>query len=350
MKIKKLVLLLLSLVLVVGVFTACSSPKVGDVDTPAVEGHSGQVEDGNNQENEVAKSTTEYGVTINEDTVTFIDGRGQEVTINKNPQRAVVLYNSFLEVWMDNGGSVVGKLEPTVGQEIPGVEDAEIIGKLGAISVEKVISVEPDLIILNSTQKSQLELIPSFEGVNIPVIAIDYVGLDDYLTMTRLFTALNGREDLFKSNALDIVKEIDSVLSVIPEEEEHKILLIMASAKSVSARDSSSYVGMRLEDLNTINIADDSGGALSTKNFSMEKILEEDPDFIFVQTTGSDLDATIDRLKEDTEANPAWASLSAVQNDRYIILPKDIYMLKANLRYAEAYENLATIIYPELFQ
>ena len=327
-----------------GIFTACSSPGVEDTDTPVVE-------DDNNQEDEVLESIVEYGVTINEDTVSFIDGRGQEVTIDKNPQRAVVLYNSFLEVWMDNGGSVVGKLEPTVGQEeIPGIEDAEIIGKLGAISVEKVISVEPDLIILNSTQKSQLELIPAFEANNIPVVAIEYVGLDDYLTMTRLFTALNGREDLFKANALDIAEDIDHILSIIPEEKEHKVLLIMASAKSVTARDSTSYVGMMLEDLNTINIADDSGGALSTKNFSMEKILEEDPDFIFVQTTGSDMEATLDRLKEDTEANPAWASLSAVQNDRYIILPKDMYMLKANLRYAEAYENLATILYPELFQ
>lgn len=343
MKMKRMVLLLLSLVLVAGMFTACSSPKVEDVDTPLVED--------NKQNDDVTESITEFGVTINKDTVSFIDGRGQEVTIDKKPQRAVVLYNSFLEVWMENGGSVVGKLEPSVGQEeISGVEDAEIIGKLGAISVEKVISLEPDLIIVNSTQKSQLELIPSFEGVGIPVIAIDYVGLDDYLTITRLFTALNEREDLFKSNALDIVEEIDNILSVIPEEKEHKVLLIMASAKSVSARDSSSYVGMMLEDLNTINIADNSDGALGTQNFSMEKILEEDPDFIFVQTTGSDMDATLDRLKEDAESNPAWASLSAVKNDRYVILPKDMYMFKANLRYAEAYENLANILYPELFQ
>lgn len=343
MKMKRMVLLLLSLVIVAGMFTACSSPKVEDVDTPLVED--------NKQNDDVTESITEFGVTINEDTVSFIDGRGQEVTIDKKPQRAVVLYNSFLEVWMENGGSVVGKLEPSVGQEeISGVEDAEIIGKLGAISVEKVISLEPDLIIVNSTQKSQLELIPSFEGVGIPVIAIDYVGLEDYLTITRLFTALNEREDLFKSNALDIVEEIDNILSVIPEEKEHKVLLIMASAKSVSARDSSSYVGMMLEDLNTINIADNSDGALGTQNFSMEKILEEDPDFIFVQTTGSDMDATLDRLKEDAESNPAWASLSAVKNDRYVILPKDMYMFKANLRYAEAYENLANILYPELFQ
>lgn len=343
MKMQKTVLLLLSLILVMGVFTACSSPKVEDVDTPVVESD-------DNQEDEVAEPIAEYGVTINEDTISFVDGRDQEVTIDKNPQRVIVLYNSFLEVWMDNGGSVVGKLEPTVGQEIPGVEDAEIIGTLGAISVEKVIELEPDLIIVNSTQSIQMELVPSFEENNIPVLAVDYVGLDDYLKITRIFTALNEREDLYKTNAVDIVEKIDDILATVPEEKEHKILLIMASAKSVTARDSTSYVGLMLEDLNTINIADESGGALSSKNFSMEKILEEDPDFIFVQTTGSDMDATIDRLKEDTETNPAWASLSAVKNDRYIILPKDIYMLKANLRYAEAYENLATILYPELFQ
>lgn len=349
---KRMILLLLSLLLIVGVFTACSSPQTEDVDnTPVVEDDSNQIEDEKDKEEQEAETTIEHGITINEDTISFIDGREQEVSFNKNPQRVIVLYNSFLELWMANGGSVVGKLEPTVGQaEIPGVEDAEIIGSLGAISVEKVISLEPDLVIVNSTQTIQMELVPAFEQNNIPVLAVNYVGLDDYLKLSRIFTALNEREDLYKTNALDIEEKIDEILSVIPEEKEHTILLIMASAKSVTARDSTSYVGLMLEDLNTINIADDSGGALSSKNFSMEKILEEDPDFIFVQTTGSDMEATLDRLKEDTEANPAWASLSAVQNDRYIILPKDMYMLKANLRYAEAYENLAKILYPELYQ
>src|SRR5690554_6425329 len=103
---KKMILLLLSLVLVMGVFTACSNPEVENVDTPLVEG-----ENNNNQDDQVTESITAYGVTINEETVSFVDGRGQEVTIDKNPQRAVVLYNSFLEVWMANGGSVVGKLE-----------------------------------------------------------------------------------------------------------------------------------------------------------------------------------------------------------------------------------------------
>jgi len=79
-KMKRMVLLLLSLVLVAGMFTACSSPKVEDVDTPLVED--------NKQNDDVTESITEFGVTINEDTVSFIDGRGQEVTINKNSAKS----------------------------------------------------------------------------------------------------------------------------------------------------------------------------------------------------------------------------------------------------------------------
>lgn len=81
----------------------------------------------------------------------------------------------------------------------------------------------------------------------------------------------------------------------------------------------------------------------------MEKIIQEDPDFIFVQTMGSDKEKIFKKLKSDVESNPAWASLTAVKNNRYIILPKDLYLYKPNDRYAEAYEKLAKILYPEVF-
>ena len=144
--------------------------------------------------------------------------------------------------------------------------------------------------------------------------------------------------------------EIDSIIKEVPKNSEPKVLIMMASAKSVTARASDSYVGDMLKDLHTINIADSSNDALSDKNFSIEKILEEDPDFIFVQTTGNDMDKVLERMKEDVESNPAWSSLTAVKNHRYIILPKDIYMFKANHRYAEAYKGLAEILYPEAFK
>lgn len=339
MKKSKILILMLVIAMSVSFLAGCSA-KTANLDE----------ENKENIEEEVINTNEEYGITIDEDTVSFIDGRNQQVTINKNPQRVVVLYNSYLDIWMRNGGSIIGKLEPTVGQdEIPGTEDAPIIGKLGALSIEMILSVEPDLVILNSTQKTQMEVVPALEENNIPIIAIDYIGKEDYFKLGRLFSALNEREDLFEENVLNIEKDINEIIEKAPKDKGYKVLVMMASAKSVTARGSNTYVGMMLDDLNTINIADTSNDTLSDKNFSIEKILEEDPDFIFVQTTGSDMEKVIERLKEDVESNPAWASLSAVKNDRYIILPKDIYMIKANHRYPEAYEGLAKILYPEVF-
>jgi len=65
---------------------------------------------------------------------------------------------------------------------------------------------------------------------------------------------------------------------------------------------------------------------------------------------GTDTDKIKDKLKKDVESNPAWSSLKAVKEDKYIFLPKDLYRYKANDRYAEAYEKLAEHLYPEIFK
>ncbi len=338
----KIILIGFSILLVLGIIAGCSPKEEIEIDK-----NLGQVE---NQE-EIKTEKENYGITINEDTLSFIDGRGQELVLKKNPERVVVIYNSFLDIWMKNGGQIVGTIEPSVGQDpIEGIENAELVGALGSISAEKIISLDPDLVILISTQNSQMELVPVFEENEIPFVAMEYYLKDDYYKLARLFSALNDREDLFEENVINVKNEIESIIDKSPKDKEYKTLIMMASAKSVTARGSDSTVGEMLKDLHTINIADYSNDALSTSNFSIEKIIEEDPDFIFVQTTGNDMDKVMERIKSDVESNPAWSSLSAVKNQRYIILPKDLYMFKPNHRYGEAYEGLAKILYPEIFE
>lgn len=312
-------------------------------------GASVEVED-QMEENLVEKEELEYGIKINEDSVSFVDGRDKEVTISKHPERVVVLFDSYLEVWCKSGGTVVGRLEAPPEKLVEEAKDAEPVGKQGAINVEKVLSLEPDLIILNSNQKSQMELVPIFEENGIEIIALNYFVKDDYFRMVRLFTAINEREDLYEEYAVKVRKEIEKIIDKAPKDKEYKILLMMASAKSITVRGSGSTVGEMLKDLNTINISDSVSTGPDAIAFSMEKVLEEDPDFIFVQTTGSDKEKVLERLKKDVEENPAWSSLKAVQEDRYIFLPKDLYMYKANHRYAEAYEGLAKILYPDVFR
>lgn len=295
----------------------------------------------------VQEETEQFGVKITKEDVTFTDSRDQEVTIKKNPQRVVSVFNSYLEIWMASGGEVVGTIEPSGDKPLPGTENAEIVGTLGAVSLEKVLSLEPDVVIVNGNSSHHMELVPSLEQNGIKVIALSFVYKEDYYKLARIFTALTGREDLFEKNVKQVNEQIEEIIAQSPHDKNYKVLLVMASGKSITARGTDSYVGEMLKDLHTTNIADVSNNLLSETTFSMEKILEEDPDFIFVQTTGSDMQVVYDKLKQDVESNPAWSSLKAVQNDRYIFLPKDLYMYKANHRYAEAYEGLAQHLYGE---
>ena len=102
-----------------------------------------------------------------------------------------------------------------------------------------------------------------------------------------------------------------------------------------------------LDNLATINIAAQHPSLL--EDLSIEEIIEEDPDFILVTTMGDEQKA-LEGLKNGIEKNPAWSNLSAIKNDRYILLPKDLFHYKPNNRWGESYEYLAKIIYPEIFE
>lgn len=342
---KNIISILLILILSLSLVTACSNENKS-VDKPdeVVEKENDETEENNEVEE------PEYGIDIKENSVTFVDGRDKEVTISKNPERVIVLFDSYLEVWVKSGGNVVGRLETSPEKLVEEAKDAEIVGKQGAINLEKVIALEPDLVILNSNQKHQMELVPVLEENNIEVIALNYFVKDDYFRMVRLFTALTDREDLYEEYAVKVREDIEEIIEKAPKDKEYKVLLMMASAKSITTRGSEAYVGEMLKDLNTKNISDEMATGPDAIDFSMEKIIEEDPDFIFVQITGSDKEKVLERLKKDVEDNPAWNSLKAVKEDRYIFLPKELYMYKANHRYPEAYEGLAKILYPDNFK
>lgn len=334
MKKSKILVLMLAIVMTLTIFTGCGNKEASNT-----------VE----EEKKVAEEEVEdYGVVIDEDTITFTDARDKEVTVDKNPERVVCLFNSYMDIWYKCGGEVVGRIESAKENPVEGSEDAEVVGSPGEPSLEKIISLKPDLVILTANFKKQLEIAEMLEQNDIKVIALNNENKEDYFKTVRMFTALTDRDDLYEKYEGEVRTAVDSVLEKAPKDKNYKVLLLFGSSKGITVRGSDSSVGQMLEDLNTENISDLINDSPDSKTFSMEKIIEEDPDFIFVQTMGK-VEKVEERLKKDVESNSAWSSLKAVKNDRYIILPKDLYMYKPNDRYGEAYEGLAKMLYPDVF-
>ena len=52
-------------------------------------------------------------------------------------------------------------------------------------------------------------------------------------------------------------------------------------------------------------------------------------------------------LEKTLFSNPAWETLTAVKEGRYHVMEQNLYNLKPNGRWGEAYEKLADILYPQ---
>ena len=290
--------------------------------------------------------TDRYMIEDMGDSVSFVDGRGEKLQVEKNPERVIVLMNSFVDMWVENGGEMVGMVEDPNNQ-VAGTENVETVGRFGSISLEKVISLEPDLVILSSNSKSSTELIQPLEENGIPVMPLTYEFKEDYFKISKLFALINDRVDLYEENAEKVETDIREIIDGIPEGNNPSVLILFATSKSVTARGSLSTLGEMFKDLKVRNVAEGED-LMETVQFSMEQVIAEDPDFILVQTMGSDMEAVNERLVSEVESNPAWKELSAVKNKNYVLLPKDLYTYKANRRYGEAYRGLAEMLYPEI--
>ena len=350
MKKQNIMKMILTIIMLAVLFAGCSKAVEPENEKPLEENTpSGELTKIEDDADKTEVTASEYGITVNKEDVMFTDASGKEVTIKKNPKRVVVLQNSLLEIWDKAGGTVVGRVEESEDKKVENAMSTEVVGSMGSPSLEKILSLQPDLIIISGSYAAQREMIPSLEQNNIQVINLDNDLLEDYYKTVRLFTAITGRDDLYDIHVNDIQKKVDEVVAKAPKDKNYKAVIIFATAKSITVRDSNTMVGEMLKDLNVVNISDSTDTGADTKTFSMEKIIQEDPDYIFVQTMGSDLEKITERLKSDALDNPAWASLTAVKEDRYIVLPKDLYLYKPNHKYPEAYEGLAKMIYPEVY-
>ena len=124
------------------------------------------------------------------------------------------------------------------------------------------------------------------------------------------------------------------------------VLYIRASGSSCKVKNSDgSVLGEMLRDLDCVNIAD--SDSMLLEQLSLERIMQSDPDHIFVVLQSSDPEEAKRVLESTLLDQPAWQSLTAVREGRYHVMDPAMFNLKPNEKWGEAYAILADILYPE---
>ena len=274
------------------------------------------------------------------DTVTFTDALGREVTVVKNPERVASLLGSFSDVWLLSGGKLCASAEDAWEDFDLELGDAVNLGGAHSPSLELLVSADPDFVIASASTASNVEMKDSLEAMGITVAYFDVDNFDDYLEMLGICTDITCRNDLYEQNGLAIKTQIDDIKAEyknadIPDGE-RKVLLLRAASSFVKAKGSrGTILGEMLADMGCINIADSNTSLL--ENLSVEAVIRKEPHHIFVVTMGSNTEAARQSLENMMKENTAWSTLEAVKNGRLHIMDKTLFNLKPNSRWAESY-------------
>lgn len=286
--------------------------------------------------------------TENSDTYVFTDDLGREVVAPAHPERVAAMIGSFADVWCLAGGKdtlVAAADDSWTSFDLGLGEDVVNLGAIKEPSLEALIAAEPDLILASCNTAANLELQDTFEAAGMCVAYFDVQTLDDYLNMLGICTALTGCEENYELNGEAVRAQADAAIAR-QTGEAPTVLCIRATGVSCKVKGSRDFVlGEMLADLGCVNIADSDESLL--EDLSLEAIIAAEPDYIFVVLQGSDPTDAMETLEQTLLQNPAWSELTAVREGRFYTLEHELYNLKPNARWGEAYEKLADILYPD---
>ena len=281
-----------------------------------------------------------------EEMVRIVDDLGRTVTVS-DPQRVAALIGSFADVWCLAGGA--DTLAATANDAWTSFEGLPLEGvvNLGAskdLSLETLIAAEPDFIVASCNTALDLELLPVFEEMGIPAAYFEVSTFDQYLSMLERCTQITGNTEAYRENGEAVRQQVEDAVARA-DGSGPSVLYIRVSGSGCKVKNSRDNVlGEMLAAMGCVNIADREDSLL--EQLSMEVILQEDPDYVFLVYQSADPAVAEAVADEMLRSDPAWGTLRAVREGQCYVMDQSLYNLKPNARWGQAYEQLADILYP----
>ena len=292
-------------------------------------------------------NSASYSVEKNENSFcVVVDDSGREVTLLQKPERIVVTSASFLEPLNAVGGEVVGR--PSSKTKLPDfAKDAADIGPVYQIDTEKLLACQPDLVILNKGMNERLAEILNTNS--IPFVVADMKGYDSVKKNIAMFAVIAGNTEKGQQLIEKMDSDINSTVEKLPKENK-KVAILHSTSQGLSVQLDNSIAGNVVKILGWQNVSSEmqstkTGG--DTAPYSLETLIEQNPEIIFVTSMGN-----IDDIKSNMEKmiaeNEAWQTIPAIKSGKLYYLPQDLFLLSPGVHYPEAVEYVAKLIYPEV--
>lgn len=303
------------------------------------------------QQEDEAGGLSDYG------TVTIQNG-SRTVTFTKMPQKVLCchLYAAENMVMLGLEDYIAGKNVPASSAEAPLPELADKFEAIPEIerSHENAVALGTDLVIgqVSAFKDTAWGSYEQFESKGINCLTITGTLVSDE-TVQDVYTDIENLGKIFKvedrAEALiqDIqgrIAEVEDAVSQVPETARVTAFVLDTFNGNEIYTTSSGL------ESNLIELA---GGINATRgmsdsrwfNTSVETLVETNPDVIILNDYGSQ---TIEEKLEFLRSNPALQEVTAVKNERFLVIP--LVSVMQDVRAADACRTFAQYFYPECFQ
>lgn len=273
-----------------------------------------------------------------EDAIVYTDSIGTVITLTSVPKKIVSLGPNVTETLfaLGAGDLLVGRTDYCDYPEQ--VSRIESIGTLWQPSIEKILDLEPDLIIASSLAND--EVLQALKKTGIPLATINkQEKLSGAMEMIQDIGILCGREEESKSLTADMRRRIDAVQERVKDLPKPTCYYVIDFGQFDSTATGDTYINEMIELAGGDNIAKDG----SYWTYSKELLAEKDPQIIILTPHwGSDYETT----KQLFCSSSIYKDLTAVKT-------RNIYPIDNNTvdrqgpRSAQAIEDFAKIFHPQ---
>ncbi len=269
-----------------------------------------------------------------------VDDLGRSVNIEKIPQRIVSLAPSNTEILfaLGLGEKVVGVTECC--NYPPEALDKEKVGGFSTPDIEKIIALQPDLILASSIHAK--EVIPALEERGLTVFALAPENLDEVLKDIEVVGKITGKEEETSELVAQMENRIKAITDITRDLEERPRVFYITWHDPLWSVGSETHHQELIEKAGGVNIFQDITGY---KTVNLETVIARDPEVIIACTGHGEAKG---KPFEWAMEEPRLGVTEARKNNRIYQIDADL-VSRTGPRIIEALEQFAHFIHPEIF-
>jgi iron complex transport system substrate-binding protein len=268
---------------------------------------------------------------------TVTDDEGTATAIEVRPERIVSLTPGSTEILFAIGGGDRVVATSDADDYPPEAVTLPDVASFGSVDVERIVSLEADLVIAGGNAYTPPEAVETMRSVGIPVVVVYAPSVAGVLADVELIGQAVGERDEAADLAARMRTEIDALTAAVEDLPRPRVFYEVDASEAVFGPADDSFLA---EMVSLAGGEPITTGSTTSFEIPLEDLVAADPEVIVLG------DAAFGVTADQVAARPAWHAMTAVQTGA-VRAADDKVITRPGPRLAQGLRSLILAIHPD---